>query len=48
MLQEIPKTSVFFFLDPQYDSVESTSILKPLKLERYGGSFLHVRQNGRG
>jgi len=42
VLNEIPSTSIFFFLDPQYDSHESLGLLKGLEyrtLRAYGQSL---------
>lgn len=41
-MNDIPSSSVFFFLDPQYDQQESMGMLKPLKLERYGEHTLRT------
>lgn len=38
ILKDIAASSIFFFLDPQYDSLESQTMLRPVKLDRYGES----------
>jgi hypothetical protein len=41
-LKDIASTSIFFFLDPQYESLEATSMIKSLDkpgLQQFGTSL---------
>lgn len=48
ILKDIPSSSIFFFLEPQYDSHESSHMLKSFDrrtMQTYGGELLNSSAN---